>query len=39
MRLIIILAIGLSGDSPPPLPDLTFAEPQVRAAISEDHAV
>ena len=42
MRLMITLAIllanGAGGGSPPPLPDLTFAEPQVRAAISEDHA-
>ena len=35
----MIQAIGLSGGSPPPLPDLTFAEPQVRAALSDDIAL
>ena len=42
MRLILLLAIGLTGDGPPdgppPLPDLTYAEPQVLAAITDDHA-
>lgn len=31
------VVIGLSTGPPPPLPDLTFAEPQVRSAIVEDH--
>jgi tetratricopeptide (TPR) repeat protein len=37
MQLILLLAIGLTGNGPPPFPDLTYAEPQVRAAITEDH--
>ena len=38
ITLMILLAGGPAAGSPPPLPDLTFAEPQVRAAITEDHA-
>ncbi len=38
VTLAILLANGPAGGSPPPLPDLAFAEPQVRAAVTEDHA-
>lgn len=37
MGVAALISIALSGGGPPPLPDLAGAEPQVRAAILEDH--